>query len=207
MKNLQIFENEKFGEVRTLKKDNEILFVAKDVCDILGANNTTSAINRLPEHLKKKAKISHPQSSSKKIKVNLINKKGISYLVSSSRKPEAKLLAKKLNYYLITSKEQDTLETVIKAFEGLVDYKTQYSVGRYRIDLYIPEFKIAVECDEYNHKDRNRKKEIKREDFIKRKLNCKFIRFSPDDPNFNIGEIINEIFREVLINDRNKRIS
>ena len=33
--NLQIFKNEQFGEIRTVQQDDEILFVAVDVCKAL----------------------------------------------------------------------------------------------------------------------------------------------------------------------------
>ena len=33
MTDLQIFKNDTFGQVRILEKDNELWFVAKDVCD------------------------------------------------------------------------------------------------------------------------------------------------------------------------------
>ena len=32
--------------------------------------------------------------------------------------------------------------------------KRQFSIGSYRIDLYFPEHKLAIECDEHDHKDR-----------------------------------------------------
>lgn len=42
--NLQIFNNEEFGSIRTLEIDGEPWFVGKDVADILGYTNTPKAI-------------------------------------------------------------------------------------------------------------------------------------------------------------------
>lgn len=39
MNELQIFKNEQFGEIRTITKNNEIMFVAADVCKALEINN------------------------------------------------------------------------------------------------------------------------------------------------------------------------
>lgn len=45
MKKLQIFKNNQFGEIRVATgEDNKPLFVAKDVCDVLGYSNPSKAI-------------------------------------------------------------------------------------------------------------------------------------------------------------------
>ncbi len=44
MNNLQIFENESFGQIRVVEKDGEPWFVGKDVAAILGYMNTAKAI-------------------------------------------------------------------------------------------------------------------------------------------------------------------
>ena len=43
---IQIFKNQEFGEIRTVKKDGEPWFVAKDVAEILGYVNSKDAIIR-----------------------------------------------------------------------------------------------------------------------------------------------------------------
>jgi len=65
----------------------------------------------------------------------------------------------------------------------------------YRIDLYFPDYKLAIECDE-NHT--NIDADIKRENDIKDKLNCTFIRYKPYDKKFNIFLLINEIYKFIL---------
>lgn len=46
MNELAIFENPKFGQVRTIEEDGKVLFCAKDVAAALGYKNTRDAINR-----------------------------------------------------------------------------------------------------------------------------------------------------------------
>ena len=49
--------------------------------------------------------------------------------------------------------------------------KQQFSIGSYKIDLYFLEHKLAIECDEHDHKDRNINHEIKRQRFTEDQLN------------------------------------
>lgn len=44
MKELQIFNNADFGEIRVLEIDSEPWFVGKDIADILGYSNSRKAI-------------------------------------------------------------------------------------------------------------------------------------------------------------------
>mgnify|MGYP003269997400 CR=1 FL=1 len=44
---LQVFNNTEFGSVRTATVNGEVMFVGKDVADILGYQNGSRDINRL----------------------------------------------------------------------------------------------------------------------------------------------------------------
>jgi very-short-patch-repair endonuclease len=80
----------------------------------------------------------------------------------------------------------------------------QFKVGRYRVDLYIDEYDLAVECDEYNHRDRDPRKEKEREEFIRSELDCEFIRFNPDCKNFSIFKVIGIIHKFILERETRK---
>ena len=84
------------------------------------------------------------------------------------------------------------INQIIKVFNK-EKYITQQNIGKYKIDLYFPKYKLIIECDEFNHKDRNKKYELERHFFIENELNATFIRFNPDDNNFNILDIISKI--------------
>ena len=47
MEDLQIFSNSEFGEIRTITKDNEPWFVAKDISDKLGYAQTSNMMKRI----------------------------------------------------------------------------------------------------------------------------------------------------------------
>lgn len=49
MNKLQVFENEQFGEIRTIQQNEEILFIAVDVCRALEIGQVTNTIRRLDD--------------------------------------------------------------------------------------------------------------------------------------------------------------
>ena len=91
---------------------------------------------------------------------------------------------------IFKSKERSIIEkiqTVFLAEEKLL----QHSVFTYRIYIYFPDHKLAVEIDEIGH--RNVHYEIQRQNAIEKELNCKFIRINPDKENFNVFVEISKI--------------
>ena len=81
----------------------------------------------------------------------------------------------------------------------------QKYVDGYRTDIFFTEYDAAIECDkltdmseredESNHSNRCSNYENDRESYIRKRLGCRFIRFNPDDTNFDINNIHNTIFR------------
>jgi very-short-patch-repair endonuclease len=90
------------------------------------------------------------------------------------------------------TKEQITINQIVKAFSHLRSIR-QFSVRPYFIDLYFPDHKIAVECDEYNHCSYDSQLELRRQKYLEKTLRCVFVRYNPDDRNFNIGDVIHQI--------------
>ena len=119
---------------------------------------------------------------------------GIKQILHSSRSIHKDKIITHLN---IDYKETSWLKIISTSFNKFKQ-NFQYNVDGYRIDLYFTEYNIAIEVDELNHKDRDKMYEIKREKYIKEKLSCKFIRFNPDEKNFNIGEVISNILENTL---------
>ena len=113
---------------------------------------------------------------------------------------------------VINAKEQRVTSSIKDAFEG-EDMQTQYSVLGYRTDLYFHKYKLEIEVDELGHADRNINNEIERQKALERELNCVFIRINPDEKDFNILKVINEIYRHIkksfkksLMNKFSKRL-
>ena len=86
----------------------------------------------------------------------------------------------------------------MQAFRG-EEMIHQFSARKYRIDLYIPKYKLAIECDEFDHRDRDIGYEVERQKHIEKLLNCTFVRFNPDAKDFCILEVVNKIFVQVKI--------
>ena len=82
-----VFTSEEFGKVRTLFQNNEILFVASDVCKVLGIKNSRDAVNRLDND--ERADVGLTDGSQKRY-YNVVTEAGLYNLVLASRKPEAK---------------------------------------------------------------------------------------------------------------------
>lgn len=87
MTDLQIFNNDRFGQVRIIPVDGELMFVAKDVCDCLEITKHRDAISRLDPDERGSVKLDTPGG---KQDIAAINEYGLYSLVLSSRKPEAK---------------------------------------------------------------------------------------------------------------------
>ena len=97
MNNLQIFKNEKFGEIRVIEMKNEPWFVAKDICEILGLSNPTMAINRLDEDERTKLNLGRQGEA------NIVNEYGLYNLILASRKKEAKEFKRWITHEVLPS--------------------------------------------------------------------------------------------------------
>ena len=166
-------------DIRTVIIDGEKWYVGKDVASILGYSRTADA---LKAHVDDEDKLTwNFTDSGQSRKMYIINKQGIEQLISSSRMPNALDIPKKfginVNHILNTRKEQDSIHAILKTFKG-ENMVRQYSVGTYRIDLYFPKYKLAIECDEHGHSDRDQEYDQTRQHYIEDKLGCKFIRLN-----------------------------
>lgn len=85
---MEIFNNNEFGEIRTLKINNEPWFVGKDVAEILGYKDTSDAMKRhVDEDDKGVGEIPTPGG---KQNMKIINESGLYSLILSSKLPSAK---------------------------------------------------------------------------------------------------------------------
>ena len=70
-------------------------------------------------------------------------------------------------YYITFTKEQSILKSVMDTLEG-ENTQTQYSALGYRINLYFHDYKLAIEVDEKDHKDRNIDHEMQRQKVLEK---------------------------------------
>ena len=73
----------------------------------------------------------------------------------------------------------------------------QFGAEKCRIDLYFPKYKLAIESDEFDHRDRDIGYEVEQQYHIEKLLNCTFTRFNPDVKDFCILEVVNKIFVQI----------
>ena len=97
---------------------------------------------------------------------------------------------------LFLTKEQSMLNKLLETFSR-EEISLQHFVLGYKIDAYFVEYKLAVEIDENNHEQRDNEKELMRENAIKQKLGCKFVRIYLDDEKFSITVEIGRIFEHI----------
>ena len=187
-----IFESDdEIFRIRTLIDESGQKWMrAKDLGNAIKHSNIHMNIQNIPKDWKYTKKFT------------FINENAVKHILCKSRKPDSIELAKKLGINVYNNKfecvESETMRAIKKAFKG-IEMIEQFAIGNYLIDLYFPEFRIAVECDEMGHCDRNANYEEKRQSEIENQLNCKFVRYNPHSADFNLFTLINKIFK--LISD------
>ena len=85
---IQIFKNDRFGEVRTMVINDEPWFVGKDVASVLGYKDS---INALKCHVDAEDKLGWQiATSGQRREMTIINESGLYALILSSKLPQAK---------------------------------------------------------------------------------------------------------------------
>ena len=87
MNELQIFNNEEFGEIRTVTKDNEPMFCLADVCKALEISHVTDVKNRLKQDVVGTAEVI--DSMGRKQNATFINESNLYRVIFQSRKESA----------------------------------------------------------------------------------------------------------------------
>lgn len=147
----QLATHENFGQFRFIQyeDDDQIWFVAKDVCKVLGIKNHKDAVSRLDDDEKDEVGITDPIGRVQKTLI--VNESGFYSLVFQSRKPAAKKFRKwvtsevlpsirKFGYYsLEDGKEHWTGDQWLKYYEDI----------KRRIPYMSEEEKVALSGDPY----------------------------------------------------------
>lgn len=88
MNQLQIFKNEEFGQIRTVKLNNETYFVGKDIAESLGYANPKNAV---PTHVSEEDKLSTQiEYAGQRREVTVVNESGLYALIFGSKLESAK---------------------------------------------------------------------------------------------------------------------
>ena len=88
--------------------------------------------------------------------------------------------------------ENQTIGFIENAYKDILNIKRQHYIGKYKVDLYFIDYKLVIECDEFNHQDRNIIEEKNREEYIC-SLGNKIIRYNPNEKNFDLSNVLRKI--------------
>ena len=118
MNELQIFNNEEFGSVRTITKDNEAMFCLTDICKALEIKNSTDVAKRLEED-----EVTRLNLGGQSGETNFVTESGLYAVILRSDKPNAKKFRKwvtsevlpsiRKNGGYIANQEQMTPEQIV----------------------------------------------------------------------------------------------
>ena len=89
------------------------------------------------------------------------------------------------------------IHACIRKALNLYESFLQFRVGSYRVDLYFPKECVAVECDEHCHQGYDQAKERVRHQNITKLLHCKWVRYDPYKPHFDIFELIGKVLEKL----------
>lgn len=106
---IQVFNNEQLGEVRTVLQDGEPWFAADDVCKALKIANSRDAVSGLDDDERNTVVLTDGiRGNQQKV---IVNEPGLYALVLSSRKPEAKAFKRWITHEVIPSIRKHGLYT------------------------------------------------------------------------------------------------
>lgn len=153
---VQIWENSEFGSVRTVIKDEEPFFLAKDVAQILGYKKTNDMTKRLDED-EKGATICRTLGGNQKFAI--ITESGLYHAIFMSRKTEAKTFRRWVTEEVLPairrtgSFGQAARPVTLEEFEKFADRLTdrismleQNAVRENAATSDVPDFSDAREC-------------------------------------------------------------
>jgi very-short-patch-repair endonuclease len=196
--------NFKGHNIRIYGTTDEPWFLVKDVGEVLGIVNHRDLISTLDED--QKDKITLIDTIGRRQKMSVINKEGLKKCLGRCRKVDETLIKElceafniKTDIIRVERVETAYLQDIIDALPSSIQSIREFKIGTYRIDLYLPKYKIAIECDEYNHKSYEPNKQLERDKFIKEQLGSEFVRFNPNVQGFRVVNVIRDILNKILI--------
>lgn len=95
--------------------------------------------------------------------------------------------------------EGQTIGFIENAYRNVCNLSRQFQIGPYRTDLCFIDHFIAVECDEYGHRNISEFDEKTREDYIKNQ-GYTLIRYNPNDAAFDLSDVLSKIIVSLILN-------
>jgi len=180
-------------EIRVLQDANgEPLWVAKDVCEVLGYEDTKVALRKLDDDEKLKSKI---YSSGQTREMTCINESGLYTLILRSNKPEAKVFKKWVTKEVLPAirksgsyslgNQNESLKVVMAGLENIAKSLETVATIQYEI---LQEIK-SLRAWQKSNKDSN-KISFKRDRLSRVELEVAFKSFIEQNPGANQTDIL-----------------
>ena len=146
---IRTFTNDNLGNIRILIDNDEIWFVAIDVCKCLEINNSRQAILKLDTDEKKSLYIEN--SGAGNPNKTIVNEAGLYNLILSSRKPEAKEFKRWITHEVIPSIRKygaymtpETIEKVLYNPEFIINLASQLKAEQEKNEVLTKENKALL---------------------------------------------------------------
>lgn len=169
----------KLGNIKTYQ-DEKLWYSAKDVANILDyRGNLTKVIRQNGNY-----KFIKCNTNGGVQKLMFIDFENLKLTLIKRRLSSSIELAKELNIQLDCIKpviaETQTLGVIINCLKHRYEVIHHHGVGKYRVDAYVKDKNIIIECDENDHKTYDKDEELKRTNYINQTLNNpKWLRYNP----------------------------
>ena len=130
MNNITIFNNDLFGDIRVVTRNEEPWFIGKDVAEALGYKNTSDALNKhIDEEDKGVAKCDTLGGSQQLV---IINESGVYSLIFGSKKPEAKAFKRWVTSEVLPTIRQVGCYITENAQPEAIDFQSKFGIRRIR---------------------------------------------------------------------------
>lgn len=186
------------NKIRIVNYESELYFCAIDIGKILEIKDIRTSLRSFDQNKKKVFLLMSKVGNRNTICLSFL---GCIEFIIRSRSILSEKILKILGYdsIKVISIESKTIGFIKRCFRD-EDMIQQYSVGCFRIDLYFPKYKIAVECDEKSvHSSFEQlQKDKEREALIKSELGCIFIRYRPEENDMELADVVYEIRNRII---------
>jgi very-short-patch-repair endonuclease len=181
------------NKIRIVNHESVLYFCAIDIGKILEIKDIKSSLRSFDQNKKKVFLLMTKVGNRNTICLSFIG--CIEFIIRSKSSMSEEIL-KILGYdsIKVISIESKTIGFIKRCFRD-EEMIQQFCVGSYRIDLYFPKYKIAVECDEKNGhtRDKHLEQDKERQEFIESELGCTFIRYRPEENEMELADAIYKI--------------
>jgi very-short-patch-repair endonuclease len=163
------------------------------LCEALKIKNAADALAYVPDNFK--IKINNHWYLRPSGALFLIQR-GQNITAEEKRSIASQIFGMEIPVILLSRPETEFFSKLCRILDKMgIPYIRQYRVLDYRIDCYIPQYNVAVEFDEMDHKGYSPAQQEIREVNIIEAMSCDFIRLSDKDDDLdNIAIVLKYLF-------------